>query len=333
MDLARFARRRYSSGSTPIEELPRLSRFLGGPELYIKRDDLLGFAGGGNKIRKLEFIMADALARKARTVITCGAVQSNHCRLTLAAAVREELGCRLILEERVPKSYRADAGGNNLLFHLMGAEEIKVVPGGSDMMAEMEEVAEGLVAEGKRPYVIPGGAATPLGALGYVRCAQEIMDQSFDSDLPFDYVVCASGTGGTHSGLIAGFFGFRGDIPVIGISVNRSRSEQEERVYRLLCDAGDLLGIKEVVPRASVRCLDDYVGPGYSLPTDGMIEAVRLLARTEALLLDPVYTGKAMAGLIDLVRRGFFKKGQKVLFLHTGGIPGLFAHPGYFLGE
>ena len=333
MDIARFARRRYTTGSTPIEGLPRLSRFLGGPKLYIKRDDLLGFAGGGNKIRKLEFIMADALAKGSDTVITCGAVQSNHCRLTLAAAVREELACRLILEERVLKSYRADAGGNNLLYHLLGVEEIKVVPGGSDTMTAMENVAENLRSEGKRPYVIPGGAATSLGALGYVRCAQEIMAQSFDSDLPFDYVVCASGTGGTHSGLIAGLFGYRSDIPVIGISINRSSDEQEERVYHLVRDISRLLGMTEDVPQDSVKCLDEYVGPGYSIPTEGMREAVRLLARTEAVLLDPVYTGKAMAGLIDLVRKGFFKKDQKVLFLHTGGVPGLFAHPEYFLPE
>lgn len=329
MNLESFPRRHYSNGATPIEKMPRLTRELGGPSLYIKRDDTLGFAGGGNKIRKLEFIMADALAQDADTLITCGAVQSNHCRLTLAAAVREGLRCRLVLEERVPDSYDPEAGGNNLLFHLLDAERIRAVAGGSDMMAEMEKEARDLRSAGRRPYIIPGGGATALGALGYVSCAHEIMAQVKEGHPRFDHIVCASGSGGTHAGLLAGFSS--SGWSVTGINVSRSREEQEEKIYRLACDTASLMDAGDDIRRESVRCRDEYVGQGYSIPTEEMKEAVRLLARTEAILLDPVYTGKAMAGLIDMIHKGDLKKGETVLFLHTGGSPGLYAHPEYFL--
>ena len=200
MNLAKFARRRYTAGYTPIEKLSRLSSKLEGPHIYIKRDDLLGLAGGGNKTRKLEFVVAEALNQGADTLITCGAVQSNHCRLTLAAAVKEGLKCRLVLEERVPGSYNPDASGNNFLYGLLGVESVKVVPGGSDMMTEMQAVAGDVAAEGRKAYVIPGGASTPLGALGYVACAEEILLQTFDSGLKIDHVICASGSAGTHAG-------------------------------------------------------------------------------------------------------------------------------------
>src|SRR5579875_2178845 len=193
MHLARFARRRYTSDPTPTEKLAHLSRHLGGPEIYIKRDDLTGLTGGGNKTRKLEFLVADALAQGADTLITQGAVQSNHCRLTLAAAVREGLKCRLVLEQRVPGSYRADASGNNFLFDLLGVEAVTVVDGGTDMDAAMQRVAQDLAAEGRRGYVIPGGGSNPLGALGYVACAEEILAQTFDMGLRLDQVVVASG--------------------------------------------------------------------------------------------------------------------------------------------
>jgi D-cysteine desulfhydrase len=316
MNLARFPRRRYIDGPTPIHELKHLSQLLGGPNLFMKRDDLLGLAAGGNKIRKLEFVVAEALAQGADTLITCGAVQSNHCRLTLAAAVREGLKCRLVLEERVPGSYNPKASGNNFLFHLMGVEEIKVVPGGSDMTAQMESVAESLAAAGRKGYIIPGGASTPLGALGYVSCAEEILSQTFDMGLRIDRVICASGSAGTHSGLLVGFWGNNSNIPVTGINVSRTREAQEAIVHDLAGRTAALLGVRETLPRSAVECFGDYVGPGYSLPTSGMVEAVKILARTEAILMDPVY----------LIRKGRFQPGENILFVHTGGSPALYAY-------
>ncbi len=326
MNLARFPRRRYTVGFTPIEKLHRLTAALAGPDIYIKRDDLLGLPEGGNKTRKLEFVVADALKQGADTLITAGAVQSNHCRLTLAAAAKEGLKCRLVLEERVPNSYDPRASGNNFLYRLLGAEQIRVVPGGSDMMEEMRKVAEEAAGLGRRTYIIPGGASNAIGATGYVACAEEILTQAFDMGVAFDCVVCASGSAGTHAGLVTGFYGNNADIPVIGINVSRPKEQQENNVFALIQKTAAHVAINGQIPRDAVTCLDDYVGPGYSLPTENMVEAVRMLARSEAILLDPVYTGKAMAGLIDLVRNGFFKKGKNVLFLHTGGSPALYAY-------
>jgi D-cysteine desulfhydrase len=326
MNLAKFPRRRYTEGQTPIEKLSRLSDALGGPTIYMKRDDLLGLAGGGNKTRKLEFLVADALARGADTLITCGAVQSNHCRLTLAAAVKEGLKCRLVLEERVAGSYNPEAGGNNFLYRLLGVEKVKVVPGGSDMAREMQLVADELAAEGRKAYVIPGGGSNPIGATGYVACAEEILGQLFEQALKIDRVICASGSTGTHAGLVTGFYGNNSNIPVIGINVSRKKQVQEEMVYGLVKQTAAHVGIDSTIPRDAIVCFDEYVGPGYSLPTPQMAEALRMLARLEGILMDPVYTGKAMAGLIDLVRKGYFKRAENVLFVHTGGSPALYVY-------
>ncbi len=333
MNLAQFPRRRYTAGQTPIETLPRFSKALGGPDIYIKRDDLLGLTAGGNKTRKLEFLMADALAQGADTVITCGAVQSNHCRLTLAAAVKEGLKCRFILEERVPGSFDPKASGNIFIYHLLGIEHIKVVQAGSDLMAEMEQVAIELAAEGRKGYVIPVGGSNAIGATGYVACAQEILDQTFDMGLDIDALVCASGSAGTQAGLIAGLVGCSMNIPVIGINVSRAKEEQEEIVYRLVGETAEHVGINFKIGRDAVTCFGDYVGPGYSLPTPEMAQAVTLLARTEGILLDPVYTGKTMAGLIDLIRQGYFKRDSSILFLHTGGSPALYVYQDYLLSH
>ena len=322
MNLARFPRRRYTKGRTPIEKLPRLSAELGGPTIYIKRDDLLGLAAGGNKTRKLEFLVADALAQGADTLVTCGAVQSNHCRLTLSAAAVEGMKCRLVLEERVPGSYSEDASGNNFLFHLLGVESVRVVPAGSDMAAEMEAVADEVQSAGRKPYVIPGGGSNPIGATGYVACAQEILTQTFEEGLSIDRVVTASGSSGTHAGLVTGLYG---DIPVVGIDVSRPKDAQEELVYDLVEATAERVG-RGSIPRDAILCFDEYVGPGYSLPTPEMAEAVQMLARLETILLDPVYTGKTMAGLIGLTRKGFFKNDENVLFIHTGGSPALYAY-------
>src|SRR5210317_1223692 len=259
MNLAKFPRRRYTEGQTPIEKLSKLSEALGGPDIYMKRDDLLGGAGGGNKTRKLEFLVADALQQGADTLVTCGAVQSNHCRLTLAAAVKEGLKCRLVLEERVAGSYKLEASGNNFLFQLLGVESITVVPGGSDMTAAMQKVADEVAAEGRKAYVIPGGGSNPIGATGYVACAQEILSQMFEDNLRIDRVVCASGSTGTHAGLITGFHGTNSNLPVIGINVSRPKAEQEELVYDLVNQTATHVGIASEIPREAILCFADYV--------------------------------------------------------------------------
>jgi D-cysteine desulfhydrase len=333
MRLSDFPRRIYTRGYTPIEPLSRLSKSLGGPELFIKRDDLLGLAGGGNKTRKLEFLVADAIQKGCDTLITCGAIQSNHCRLTLAAAAKEGLRCRFVLEERVPGTYDPQASGNNLLYRILGIEEIKVVSKGSDTLKEMRLMADELKAMGRNAYVIPVGGSTPLGALGYAACAQEIEMQSFEMGVSFDHIICASGSAGTQAGLLAGLLGCSSKASLTGVNVSREREPQEELVYRLALETAELLGLKRTIERSHVTCLGDYVGPGYSVPTEGMAEAVGLLARMEGILLDPVYTGKAMAGLIDLVRKGVFTKGQRVLFIHTGGSPALFAYKEYLISR
>ena len=310
MNLAKFPRRGYVQAPTPLEALPRFSEALGGKvNVFIKRDDMLPGTAGGNKTRKLDFCMADALRQGADSIITCGAVQSNHCRLTLAWAVKEGLDCHLILEERVKGSYKPEASGNNFLFQLLGVKSISVVPGGSDMMGEMQKLAETLRAEGKKPYVIPGGASNKIGALGYVSCAEEVLRQLFETGLRIDHMV------GNNAG-----------IPVTGIGVNRKKEAQQAAVLKLAQETLNYIGTGVTMPAEAVVAFDDYVGPGYSLPTDGMVEAVKLLASTESILLDPVYSGKAMAGLIDLVRKDYFPEGSNVLFLHTGGSPALFAY-------
>ncbi len=331
MNLGRFPRRGYVEHPTPIEFLPNFTKALdAGVNVYVKRDDLLPGTGGGNKTRKLDFSIADALKQGADTLITCGAVQSNHCRLTLAWAVHEGLDCHLVLEERVKDSYSPEASGNNFLFHLLGVKSITVVPGGSSMMDEMEKVAERLRMEGKKPYVIPGGASNHIGALGYVACAQETLQQLFELGLSIDHMVVPSGSAGTHAGIIAGMIGNNAGIPVTGIGVNRKKSVQENAVCNLANDTLKYIGVGAEVPSEAVVVFDDYVGAGYSLPTPAMIEAVKMLARTEGILLDPVYSGKAMSGLIDLARKGYFPGGSNVLFLHTGGSPALYAYQPVF---
>lgn len=325
MQLARFPRRRYTPHPTPLEPLPNLAAALGGPEIWIKRDDLLGLAAGGNKTRKLEFLVADALAQGADTLVTVGAPQSNHCRLTLAAAAKEGLKCRLVLEQRVPGSYDPNASGNNFLYNLIGAETITVVTAGDDLDAALQKVAGEVEALGRKAYVIPGGGSNALGALGYVACAHEIAAQSFEQGVSFDRILVASGSCGTHAGLLVGARSVHFDAPITGINVRRQRAEQEANVLKLARETAALLGID--APEAKdVTARDEWVGPGYSLPSDEMIEAVRMLARLEGVLLDPVYSGKAMAGLIAMVRTGELKRGERVLFLHTGGSPALYAY-------
>lgn len=308
-----------------------MTKELDGPNIWIKRDDMLGLAGGGNKTRKLEFLVADALAQGADTLITCGAVQSNHCRLTLAAACKEGMSCYLVIEERVPGSYQEEASGNNFLFQLMGVASITVVPGGSDVMAAMEKAAADIRKKGKKPYIIPGGGSNAVGTMGYVACAEEIIAQAFDKGLNIDCVVCTSGSGGTHAGLAVGFWGNNTGIPVVGINISRPNETQRPLIYKDAKATAMRLGLD--FPEEMVECVEGYVGPGYSLATPEMVTAVTLMARTEAILLDPVYTGKSFAGLIGLIRQGRFRKGQNVVFVHTGGSPALYHYKNYFVGK
>jgi len=327
MDLSKFPKRNYLQGPTPIEAVPAFTRALGGKvNVFIKRDDLLPGCAGGNKTRKLDFCIADAIEKGADTIITCGAVQSNHCRLTLAWAVKEGLDCHLVLEERVAGSYKPDGSGNNFLFNILGVKSTKVVPGGSDMVAEMGKVSERLQAEGKKTYIIPGGASNSIGATGYVACAQEVLQQLFEQGLSIDHMVVPSGSAGTHAGIVVGMYGTNAGIPVSGINVSRPKDVQEEIVHKLAVETAKRVGMRGDLPATEITCFDNYVGDGYSLPTESMIEAVKLLAQTESILLDPVYSGKAMAGLIDLVRKDHFAPGANVLFLHTGGSPALYAY-------
>ncbi len=333
MDLSRFPRRVYTHGATPLEFMPRFTQALGGPQVWIKRDDQLGLTPGGNKTRKLEFLVADALAQGADTLVTCGAPQSNHCRITLAAAVREGLKCRFVIEERVPDSFHDDASGNHFMFRLMGVEHIDVVPAGTDMAAAMKRVADELAAVGRKAYIIAGGGSNALGGLGYVACAQELQQQLFDQGVKIDRVVVGSGSSGTHGGLLAGFLGNRITIPIVGIGVSRDPADQDPLVHREAQAVCDLLGIDLTVPREAVLSFGDYWRPKYSVPNRKMVEAVQMLARTEGILLDPVYTGKVMAGLIDLSRKGYFRKDEKILFLHTGGATSLHAFEQVVLGK
>ena len=326
MDLSRFPRRRYTQHPTPIEHLPHFSKALGGPQIWIKRDDQLGLTPGGNKTRKLEFLVADALAQGADTLVTCGAPQSNHCRITLSAAVKEGLKCRFVIEERVPGSYDEHGSGNHFLFQLMDVEDITLVPGGSDMGAAMQKVALELEAEGRKGYVIPGGGSNALGGLGYVACTQELQQQLFEQDLQIDRVLVGSGSSGTHGGMVAGFLGNHLDIALTGVGVSRDPEDQAPLVRREAQAVCDLLELGITVPEDKVHCVGGYWQPKYSVPNDAMVEAVRLMARTEGVLLDPVYTGKIVAGLIGMVRDGTIGSHENVLFLHTGGMPSLFAY-------
>jgi len=330
LDIARFPRIRLGHFPTPLEPMDNLSRLLGGPRLWIKRDDCTGLSSGGNKTRKLEFLMADAQTREADVVITQGATQSNHARQTAAAAVKLGMRCHILLEDRTGnKDFNYTENGNVLLDRLHGAT-VERRPGGSDMQAEMETVAARLTQEGRRPYVIPGGGSNPVGALGYVNAALELINQSAEMGLRIDHLVHATGSAGTQAGLVVGLQAINSAVHLLGIGVRAPREKQESMVYDLACRTWDYMALRGEVQRGAVLANCDYVGGGYGVPTPGMVEAVTLLAQTEGLLLDPVYSGKGMAGLIDLVRKGHFEKDQNIVFLHTGGSAGLFGYPGVF---
>lgn len=325
MHLARFPRARFAHLPTPLEAAPRLGEALGGLNLFIKRDDCTGLAGGGNKTRKLEFLVGAALAAGADTLVTQGAVQSNHVRQTIAAAAKFGLACEVILEERVAtNAIDYQGSGNVLLDHLLGGKSRRV-PAGSDMNAALDQVAEEIRAKGGKPYVIPGGGSNTIGALGYVDCALELVRQADAQGLKIDRIVTATGSAGTHAGLVAGLALAGADIPVLGIGVRAPKETQEANVHKLAVATAEMLGHGDRVTRDMTVADCDYVGEGYGLVDEAVIEALKLAARTEGLLLDPVYSGKAMKGLIALAKQGMFR-GETVVFLHTGGAQGLFGY-------
>ncbi|WP_458094821.1 D-cysteate sulfo-lyase [Roseomonas sp. WA12] len=331
MNLARFPRVRLGHLPTPLEPMENLSRHLGGPKLWIKRDDATGLSTGGNKTRKLEYLMADALAQGADVVITQGATQSNHARQTAAAAAKLGLACHILLEDRTGYTDPAYTRSGNVLMDKLHGATVSRRPGGADMQAEMETLAAELRASGKRPYVIPGGGSNPVGALGYVGAALELVAQASELGLRIDHVVHATGSAGTQAGLVAGLVGLNSGIPVLGIGVRAPREKQEANVLALAQRTAAHLGLPEGTVRAEhVVANCDYVGQGYGIPTEGMVRAVRLLAEKEGILLDPVYSGKGMAGLIDLIAQGRFGAEENVVFIHTGGQVGLFGYPEVF---
>jgi D-cysteine desulfhydrase family pyridoxal phosphate-dependent enzyme len=304
---------------TPVEPLPRLSATLGGQPLFVKRDDLTGLALGGNKTRKLEFLVAEAQAQGARTLITAGAAQSNHCRQTAAAAARYGFACTLVLSGDPPSEPPAAPSGNLLLNELMGAALVWTNRARRDQT--LRETFDSAWQAGKRPFLIPYGGSSPTGAAAYAFAVKELLDQGFQPD----WIVFASSSGGTQAGLAAGarLFGYQGQI--LGISVDEPEETLKERVAKLATQTVDLLGEQAQFSPGEILVNAAYLGGGYGVVGVPEREAIRLFAQNEGLLLDPVYTGRAAAGLIDLLRRRFFAPGQSVLFWHTGGTPALFA--------
>jgi L-cysteate sulfo-lyase len=311
---------------TPFEPLPRLSKHLGGPSIFVKRDDCTGLGTGGNKTRKLEFLMADALQKNANVVITQGAVQSNHARQTAAAACKLGLRCELVFEKRVDQPGEIYLNSGNVFLDRLFGAKIREVEKGSDMNAALDTVASELREKGETPYVIPGGGSNKIGALGYVDCALEFLNQANRSGLVIHHVLHATGSAGTQAGLIVGMKASHCGIPLLGIGVNVGKDIQEKRVFKLAAETAEYVGAAGVVKREDVVANCDYVGDGYGIPTEGMNEAVLLLARLEGLLFDPVYSGKGIAGMIDLIGKKQFGKSDNLLFIHTGGAAGLFAY-------
>jgi L-cysteate sulfo-lyase len=331
MHLSRFPRLHFAHLPTPLEPMTRLSQALGGPNLWIKRDDCTGLSSGGNKTRKLEFLMADARQKKADTIITAGSIQSNHARQTTAIAAKMGMECRLLLEN--PTGYENETyvyNGNLLLDQLHGST-ISRPAIGTDMDTAMEELAQQLRDDGKNPYIIPGGGSNEIGALGYVNAAIELLAQANDRSLRIDHLLHATGSAGTQAGLVLGMEGINSGIPVYGVNVSRPGPQQEELVFDLARRTAVYMGFNsDLVKREKVVANGDYVGDGYGLPTTAMADAVKMVAQYEGILLDPVYSGKGFAGLIDLIQKGHFKQGENVVFLHTGGSISLFAYPGVF---
>ena len=306
---------RFAHLPTPIETLPRLSEVLGGPQLLVKRDDQTGLAFGGNKTRKLEFLVAEAQAAGADTLISAGALQSNHCRQTAAAAAKFGFECFLVLVGEPPDRVSA----NLLLDQLFGAKIIWAKKNYRD--AILTDTFEKVLAKGHKPYLVPYGGSNSTGALGYAFAMEEFVGQAVKSD----WVIFASSSGGTQAGLVLGAHLFHFPGRLLGISVDEPQEVLQERVATLASETSERLGPRIEFAPCQVLVNADYAAPGYGILTNAERASIQLFAKYEGLLLDPIYTGRAAAGLIDLIRKGFFKKEETVLFWHTGGQPALFA--------
>ena len=331
VDLSKFPRRALLEGPTPIQHLPRLSAHLGGVNVFVKREDLNGLGGGGNKLRKLEFLIGEALAVGADTIITVGARQSNHARLTAAAAARVGLKCELVLTRAVPRFDADYLDNGNILLDDLFAARVHDLPGSANSLQFAEERANELRAQGRNVYVCPLGGSSPIGCLGYADCAAEIMVQSSAADLSFDRIVVPNGSGGMHAGLVAGFVALGLDPSfVTGFTVYGNA----EQAYSITLDKANqtarLIDPNLRVNGNAISITEGQLGLGYGIPTDSMRAAVRLLASTEGILLDPVYSGKAFAGLVESVTSGKYLASQNILFVMTGGLPGLFAYRSEF---
>ena len=324
-DFARVDKFASRGETTPLERAPRLSETLdSGAEIWIKRDDVYGTLTGGNKTRKLEFLMAEALEEGATMVVTQGATQSNHARQTAAACAKLGLKCHILLEDRTGRrDENYTRNGNVLLDDLFGAtREYRPGDRGLNMNEEVEIVAKAYRARGERVYTIVGGGSCPTGALGYVRAAYEILDQAREMDLDIDHLVHATGSAGTQAGLAVGFHSVDADVNLLGFGVRAPRDVQESNVYDLALRTCAKLGCPPI-DRSKIVADSKYVGEGYGIPATSTVDAIRLFAETEGVLLDPVYSGKAAAGLIDYCLTGAFKPGEKIVFLHTGGATSL----------
>lgn len=321
MNLGHLARVSLADLPTPIEELPHLSEELGGPRLMVKRDDQTGLAGGGNKTRKLEFLIAEALDLGADMVITAGAAQSNHCRQTAAAAARMGLGCALVLGGEPPTR----PVGNLLLIKMLGAQ---IYWTGPDRRGErLEEIASQLQADGRQPYLIPYGGSNAVGATGYVLAMQEMSEQL--GGLKVDRVVFASSSGGTQAGMVVGARATGFDGQIVGIGIDKGEAGDDPyRIHlaKLANATAAHVGLEMEFSPDDFVVNEDYLGAGYGVVGELEREAIRLAARLEGLILDPVYTGRALGGLTDMIRRGVIRPDETVLFWHTGGTPALFAY-------
>lgn len=322
MQISKVPRVKLANLPTPLEEAPRLTKLLGGPRILIKRDDLTGPELGGNKARKLEFLIADALEEGADTIITTGATQSNHARISAASARRFGLEPVLVLRGEEPDVY----DGNLLIDELLGAE-IHFVPSETrDTMPVMRDVAEEYRDRGRTPYIIPSGGSNPIGALAYANAMLEITSQANNLGIYVDYVVHSSGSGGTQSGLLFGAEVLNTGITILGISDGVMRDPFTSKVLDIADGCSKLMGYNCSFSLNDVKFFDQYAGLGYGVLQKEVADAIRTVARTEGVLLDPVYTGKAMWGLMDLITQGYFEKDDCVIFLHSGGTPALFAY-------
>ena len=321
--LEKFERIKLGHFPTPIEYLKNISKLLGGPKIFIKRDDCTGLATGGNKTRKLEFLIPDAIKNKAELVVTIGAVQSNHARQTAAACTLMGLKCLIILEQRLKDPPEAYMNSGNVFLNKIFGADVKICPKDENVLDYSKKLIDDIKSKGTNVYFIPGGGSNSIGALGYVECLNEIIKEN--KKYNFSQIVHATGSAGTQAGLLAGRKYYNCNIPVTGICVRHKKVIQIDKVYLEAKKACEKLQCK-ILDKSDVIADDEYIGSGYGEPTEEMIEATKLLAKKEAILLDPVYTGKGFAGLIGLIRKKKFSKNDNVLFIHTGGAVSLSAY-------